>query len=870
MKRLSRFLAMGLAVLLILGSLSTPFASADTLTEPPPAEEEIPGQTQAPSASTEPTEATEPQSAEPELPEEMPEQISAGEYAFFADSADQALEIANSIGATFISYQYGIGTLRYAAPAQRTRSVPPENVTLYPEQEYTVQVQDADGSLDQWHLPILEAEGAWEKATGEGVLVAVIDSGIDGDHEDLAEAIYAAETTIPENYYGPGGMFLPEYRGPHDHQGHGTHVAGIIASGKNGFGITGIAPDCSILSIKALEKSGTQGRGKSSWVAAAVNLAVEKGADIINMSLGGSLVKDELLKIAVGNALDAGVIVVCAAGNVTSPVVMYPGAYEGVIAVSALRQQGDFVTFASSYSNSGDWIDYSAPGSAILSTVPDGYGTKSGTSMACPVISGAFALLLSQDPQLTAEQAERILRQTARDLGQTGRDDKYGYGMPDLQAMTALLDDRLALHVPQARIPSGSTLIQGAAIAISTQTLHGQVVYTLDGTEPTAESPVWPAGGMTFPQETEEVRITARTLRNDGELSQLAEFTYTFVPALTVLTEDTVSVTGVIPGYAPYLDPVLRLPCRRYQIQVEPGKELVITPGDGGTEAKCYLFDSPDADAEQWKLSKKAGKLIWKNKAKEAVSVILSLVQPEAAEGAETAYAFHVTQRDAAADPPAQTQPAEPEVTVPETTVPETVAAEVTEPETTMPAQTTPQEDAQVPYPEFEEDWLYAMEETEPTSPTAPADEEGDPKPMDSIQLQSILACVVVMLFGIGLTLLGYFTGRKSFLLLRDGQPAVGTVVRIVPDAERRTYRYQVAYTTGKGEKIVSFWKVYPHRGFARRHPEGSKLKIKYLPEAPKEFMVADHPVAIVSSMLVLIVGIGVMLLGIVIGFVLF
>ena len=903
MKQFLRFFSVCLSVVLLLHSSMPGFAAASEAAEPTTSETAPTVSEQQLEESTESHVIVSPSSFE--------------EYAFFAEDAAQAQNIADRMGAYLVSYQYGIGTLRFTdAPALRSQ-VAQDGITLYPEYDYFVEQTEEspvleDCSLDQWHLPILHASEALEAASGQGVLVAVIDTGIDESHADLAGGIAAAETTIPSDYYGDLCMFPGEYQGSHDNLGHGTHVAGIIGARKNLFGCTGIAPESSILSIKALERSGTQGKGKSSWVAAAVNLAVERGADIINLSLGGSLVKDQLLMVSVENALAAGIAVVCAAGNTSSPVLMYPAAYEGTIAVSAVKPQGDSVTFASSYSNSGDWIDVAAPGTNILSTVPGGYEKKTGTSMACPMVSGALALLFSADNLLTADQAVDILYQTAVDLGEPGKDTWYGRGLLDLQAMTALHQQLLSPDMPAAVIPSGNTLYQNTPVDIFTETLHGTVLYTVDGSEPVESSAVWPEDPMIFPEDVSEVTINARTLSGDGRMGETVSFSYRFVPEITDIAEDSGTVIDVIPGYASVLDPVLQLPCRRYRITLPPEYQLEIVPSAQIAGVRLCLFDAEGDDASQLAVSMSGETLMWKNDYETEKTVILSLISEEPSETLQDIpYSFQFSKQEIPAETepvetepaetePAETQPAEtepaetePAETQPRETVPKATdpvqkqepensdsSSEETWPDSVLETELTEETIPATIFQDFEEDWLYTMEEPTATATTAPSfmmeetTAEGEEDTVETFDYRFLLAGGIIVLFGLGLLLLGLITGRKIWLLIRDGETATATVLQIIRCADdlasqdlratkHYTFRYQMSYRTKNGQLITAFWNEYPRIQFTRQHPEGSRLTIKYLPESPEEFMVTKHSRTMLSSAACIVIGAGLIVLGI-------
>lgn len=861
---------------------------------------EVPEESLEPQAPvTEPPSPEEILPAEEILPTENsdPEQAVLADYSFLAMDRARAEEIAQTLEGRLISFRCGIATVRMPAALALSRT---GGIKLYPEYEYVIsQTEEAppeeipDQSLAQWHLEILKAREAWPCSMGQGILVAVIDTGIDAGHEDLADGVAGVETTIPEEHYGELAMFPPEYRGGMDNLGHGTHVAGILGARKNGMGTTGVAPECQILSIKALEASGAQGRGRSSWVAAAINLAVERGADIINLSAGGTIIKDELLRVAVENAQAAGILVVCAAGNVQSPVPTYPGAFDGTLSVSALKPQGDFVTFASSYSNSGDWIDFAAPGSGILSTVPGGYEMKTGTSMACPMISGALALLLSADPLLTGSQACDLLRQTARDLGDPGKDHRYGHGLPDLQAMTVLHQHRQQPDVPTASVPTDSLLFSGTPISLSTDTLHGTVVYTLDGSEPNEESPRC-GEPLVLPEETARVCLTARTLAGDGSLGEPVRLHYRFVPRTSLLTEAAGEIAGELPDVEEYPDLVLGLPCIRYQLSVPAGQELRITLPEPVPALRPVLLDGPGGDAAVLEWIREGQSLAWYNPAEVAQGVILSWVRETASQETgerQFSFAYTVAEPIPEETEPIETEPieTEPMETEPEETRPIETEPEETRPKETQPRETQPRETQPVPtepaetqpalilspetlpeavIPEYEEDWLYAMDippetETGETKPAALPEEGGENGPMEEMDLKILLAGGIVMLAGLALALLGYFTGRKSWRLIREGENTQATVLRILRCTDFHTFQYQMTYRTRNGTQITANWKEHPRIRFKRRHPEGSCLTIRYLPEEPEEFMVVGHPIAAVCSGGCLVLGLGIMLLGI-------
>ena len=538
------------------------------------------------------------------------------EYAFFASSYEEAREIAVSQGGELVSFCQGIGVIRKMDyPKNSTTEV--NKVVLYPDEVFTVDiVNETKTESEQWHLEVLEAEEVWENSTGAGITVAIVDSGVDSFHEDLKEGIVYIDSVIPDSEYGVGQRFDGAYKGPEDYFGHGTHVAGIIGARKNGIGCTGIAPDCKIISIKALEKQGSTGKGKTSWVASAIRLAVEQGADVINLSLGGSSVKNELLYTVIKEAVDKGIAVVCAAGNITgTQMVFYPGAYEETIAVSALKASGAGVTFASSYSNYGEWIDISAPGSSIVSTVPGGYGTKSGTSMACPMVTGGIALLLQEDKGLTTEEICSLLYSSASDLGDTGKDAWYGYGALNLKQLFEKYRENYRSVEPILVYEDSSKIRRGAAIPMELPKEAEKIVYTTDGTIPTTTGNEFPAGGLIVADEAEKVIINARCILGDGALGKNLTVTYFFVDGESNLGKKG-NKKESFADYGNDREDGTGYYYRSYRLKLEKGKELNFAIKELNFAAEVCLYDSLEKEnlLAKGKVQEDGSvKLKWKN-----------------------------------------------------------------------------------------------------------------------------------------------------------------------------------------------------------------------------------------------------------------
>lgn len=250
--------------------------------------------------------------------------------------------------------------------------------SLFPfEREEVLSVQEAIQKYG-WGITAFDLPGAWSKSKGEGVKVAVLDTGVDLDHPDLAQNML------------PGYNFIAPGKPPQDDNQHGTHVAGIIAAANNQIGMVGVAPEAKIIPVKVLNRSGN---GSLVDVAKGIRWAVDEGkADIICMSLGSPNPVQEVRK-AIQHALSKKVVCFVAAGNAgVTKEVYYPANYPETIAIGSIDES----LMRSGFSNTGTSLDFMAPGGRIFSTVPDNwYAILSGTSMAAPFAAGVAALVLS-------------------------------------------------------------------------------------------------------------------------------------------------------------------------------------------------------------------------------------------------------------------------------------------------------------------------------------------------------------------------------------------------------------------------------------------------------------------------------------------
>ncbi|NES99516.1 MAG: S8 family serine peptidase [Sphaerospermopsis sp. SIO1G1] len=275
---------------------------------------------------------------------------------------------------------------------------------------------------NNWGADMIKAPTAWQNGyTGEGVIVAVLDTGVDYNHNDLNSNIWINTKEIAGNGIDDDGNgFIDDIRGWNfdsnnnnvlDDNGHGTHVSGTIAAKNDGNGVTGIAYNSQIMAIKVLDESGS---GSYLSIANGIRYAVDNGANVINLSLGGNN-GNSTLKSAIEYANNNNVIVVMAAGNEGASQPSYPARYADNfgLAVGAVNQNTQLTDF-SNRAGSQEIKYVTAPGDDIYSTIPDNkYANYSGTSMATPHVAGVAALMLSANPNLTATQVRDIIINTA-------------------------------------------------------------------------------------------------------------------------------------------------------------------------------------------------------------------------------------------------------------------------------------------------------------------------------------------------------------------------------------------------------------------------------------------------------------------------
>lgn len=295
-----------------------------------------------------------------------------------------------------------------------------------------IEVEDVVSAFSQitdWGLKQLNIPKTWSVTRGGGMTAMVIDTG-HPVHTDIGDNAIRGENFI-------------EGEPIEDENGHQTHCTGIICAKHNEFGMVGVAPEAKCISVKALAKSGS---GSFWGLVNALNYAIEVKPDVVSMSLG-SPTEMPLIGDKIKTLYDMNIPVVCAAGNTGTGGVNWPAAHDETIAVAAYDKYGNIAGFSSR----GDKVEWAAPGVGIYSTfLRNGYASLSGTSMACPFITGVILLMLAKHKKQeellggendcqTVEQIREHLLKYTDDKGAVGRDSAWGYGVIDVEDL--ILDD---------------------------------------------------------------------------------------------------------------------------------------------------------------------------------------------------------------------------------------------------------------------------------------------------------------------------------------------------------------------------------------------------------------------------------------------
>lgn len=303
-------------------------------------------------------------------------------------------------------------------------------ILSWPKVQYEPLDMTSGTEIIDWGIKTVGIPQFWSQTMGEGINILVLDTGVAYNHTDLRDAIKDMKD------------FTNSPSGPMDVHGHGTHVCGTIAARKNSSGVVGVAPMSNLYVGKVM---GDNGKGTDQNVADGIRWAIELGnIHIISMSLG-SPTPSPLIQAAVKEAAAKGIFIIAAAGNEGPRLdtMGYPAKWPEVISVGAIDRRLNVADFSSRSASSDDVLDIMAPGDNILSTwPPNTFQRLSGTSMACPLVSGVVALMLSkhmkygsETPIVGVKDLRDHLRKAAIDLGPSGWDENYGSGLIDPQKL---------------------------------------------------------------------------------------------------------------------------------------------------------------------------------------------------------------------------------------------------------------------------------------------------------------------------------------------------------------------------------------------------------------------------------------------------
>lgn len=412
---------------------------------------------------------------------------------------------------------------------------------LYAQKNYIYELMEDTYSNDtmfteQWHLS--GSSGfvrAWKYGkTNKQIKVAVIDTGVNMNHEDLKGVINK------EASYD----FVNETDEVVDVQGHGTHVAGIVAAEtNNNLGVSGVSYNAELLIYQVFYKNATGSYITNSfYTLQAYNKAINDGARVINMSLGGYGENnyDYLLEDAINQAQAKGIVTVCAGGNgdngVPSTEKIFPGDLEACISVTG-TDENDVRNNSYDYN---EYKDIAAPGVRIFSTLRSGdYGTNSGTSMASPAVAGTIALMLSVNPGLSVGEVKEILYNTAIDLGAKGRDDYYGHGLVNAEA--ALKKTWESVHGPTITpVDTINLSVKNVTLTVGESKSLTATILPTDATDKTIS---WSSSNQNIAAIDSAGKITAKAAGN-ATITAKSTNGKTDTCAITVKSP-TVEITGI-------------------------------------------------------------------------------------------------------------------------------------------------------------------------------------------------------------------------------------------------------------------------------------------------------------------------------------
>lgn len=512
-----------------------------------------------------------------------------GEIVYLAETQEEAKQVAEAFGGTLDSYAHEVAVIELPQKATVSLAVaaaakpdiklpavwPNYYQYLYDDTDVTVNslTPSDPGFSRQWQHDYIGTRYAWAAGfKGQGVKIAVIDTGLAENHEDLTNNVITGKNFV-DNAAGT----------PHttDNQSHGTHVAGIIAADDNGKGGIGIAPDAKV-SGYCVFPTGENSGAEIADVKRAINAAVSDGYDIINLSLGGANYDNDYEKI-IKNACEKGVAVFAAAGNDDADCNNFPAAFSSAISVGAVNENSS----RASFSNYGSTVDLSFPGAAIYSTIPSGYGISSGTSQACPAAAGTAAVILSAREDIRSKRGKArvdALLSAMKSSTTKCTDPGMGAGTTYLPDALKLATEMAAPEAPVIEVVNESDYQRGTnrkdyvadsvTVTLSTETAMGvNIYYATNGQTPSYKDGVITNADKSTPyvlgtpiQLTGAKSVTIKAIAVNpfsGKVSKAASKTVTLTPipsSVTVTSTDRVKkiaagkslklTAAVTPSYA--------------------------------------------------------------------------------------------------------------------------------------------------------------------------------------------------------------------------------------------------------------------------------------------------------------------------------
>lgn len=508
-----------------------------------------------------------------------------GVFVYPATSVYDASLTAGIFGGEFVSYSYGIATMRVTGytSAEVIQTCIDMSATgnvvlpeIYPniiwnaletgasDEEIDwdslddIELAMSFGGYEDWSHKANGDYDAWNYATGKGIKVALLDSGA-SDHASIR---YTGKyNAFVKNYadIGEAKVLAGSYGNTTDHSGHGTAMAGVIAGhgGNSADSIVGVAPEALLISIKCMEDYG-DGRtcGDIATMIRALNMAYEKGCRIINISAGGKAEYGSLFADTVKKVTEKGAVIICGAGNNANDASVYPAAYSQTICVSATKKTSDGQEFDSSYSSYGSNIEFAAPGSNVICAW-SGNATKpvNGTSVSSAMVAGAVALYMERNPELVSSgeytvlnKVREALKNSVEDAGESGWDTQYGWGI--LNTSSLIADRNFSLTAaPKISVATGP-LHAGYGIKLYSSNGAGSIYYTFDGTMPTENSLKYTnerdmKGCIYVPKNLDTVTLTAISIGAKGKTA-VTTARYTVVPDSIPIDSNKYTHTGIL------------------------------------------------------------------------------------------------------------------------------------------------------------------------------------------------------------------------------------------------------------------------------------------------------------------------------------